>query len=603
MHADGTTTFRLWAPNAETVALELDRGRLWRMEPAGGGWFTTRIEAGHGQEYAYHLDEGPARPDPASRWQPQGVHGPSQLFDPARSEWSATEARWRAPRLAAGVVYELHVGTFTPQGTFEAAATQLDDLAALGVTHVEVMPVNAFNGERGWGYAGVGWYAVHEPYGGPEEFARFIDACHRLGLAVVLDVVYNHLGPSGNYLPEFGPYLTDRYTTPWGGAVNLDGPGSDPVRAFIIENALGWFTDFHIDALRLDAVHELIDTSATHILAELAEATATLSARLGRLLELVAESDRNDPQTVRPRQVGGLGLDAQWADGLHHGLHVAVTGEQDGYYADYAGLPDVARAYRRGFVYDGRYSACRERTVGARVPDDVSGHRLVACVQNHDQVGNRARGSRLTTLADPALVRCAILLLCAAPHVPMLLMGEEYGETRPFQFFTSHPEPELAKAVREGRREEFSDFESFEGKVPDPQDPATRDRSVLDRSAAKTAPGRARSRLWTDLLHARRTHPALANGRRDLVEVVTATQVTLALVRRDPRAPAVLVVANLGAETARTAAPPGQWTLALSTDERRYAGEGSTQIDVVEGAAQIPPRCAALLVESTTTQT
>ncbi|MGH8898187.1 MAG: DUF3459 domain-containing protein, partial [Egibacteraceae bacterium] len=325
--------------------------------------------------------------------------------------------------------------------------------------------------------------------------------------------------------------------------------------------------------------------------------------RLGRLLGLVAESDRNDPQTVRPREVGGLGLDAQWADGLHHGLHVAVTGEQDGYYADYAGLPDVARAYRRGFVYDGRYSACRERTVGARVPDDVSGHRLVACVQNHDQVGNRAHGARLTALADPALVRCATLLLCAAPHVPMLFMGEEYGETRPFQFFTSHPEPELARAVREGRREEFSDFESFEGKVPDPQDPATREGSVLDRSAAKTEPGRARSRLWTDLLHARRTHPALANGRRDLVEVVTATQVTLALIRRDPRAPAVLVVANLGAETARTAAVPGQWTLALSTDERRYGGEGSTQIEIVEGAAQIPPRCAALLVEGTTTQT
>jgi maltooligosyltrehalose trehalohydrolase len=602
IHADGTTTFRLWAPNAETVRLALDDGRLCPMESAGGGWFTTTVEAGHGQEYAYHLDDGPARPDPASRWQPEGVHGPSRLFDPARSQWSATEAQWRAPRLAAGVVYELHVGTFTPQGTFEAAASHLDDLAALGVTHVEVMPVNAFNGERDWGYSGVDWYAVHEPYGGPEDFARFVDACHRAGLAVILDVVYNHLGPSGNYLPEFGPYVTDRYATPWGDAINLDGPGSDPVRAFIVENALGWFTDFHVDALRLDAVHALIDTSATDILAELAETTAALSARLGRPLELIAESDRNDPQTVRPREVGGLGLDAQWADDLHHGIHVAVTGEQDGYYADFTGLPDVARAYRRGFVYDGRYSPHRKRTVGARIPNDVSGHRLVACIQNHDQVGNRAHGTRLTTLADPALVRCAILLLCAAPHVPMLFMGEEYGETRPFQFFTSHPEPELAEAVREGRRREFSHFEAFGDTVPDPQDPATRDRSVLDRSAAKTETGRARRRLWTDLLRARHAYPALANGQRDLVEIVTVTQTTLALVRRDPRAPAVLIVANLGAQAAQITAAPGQWTLALSTGEHQYGGEGSPQIGIVDGVAQVPPSCAALLVEGATAQ-
>jgi maltooligosyltrehalose trehalohydrolase len=598
IHTDGTTTFRLWAPNTQTVSLELGHGRFKQMEPAGDGWFTTTIEAAHGQEYAYSLGKGQARPDPASRWQPKGVHAPSRLFNPARLEWSATEAQWRAPQLAAGVIYELHVGTFTPQGTFDAATTHLDDLAALGVTHVEVMPVNAFNGERGWGYDGVDWYAVHEPYGGPEGFARFVDACHRLGLAVILDVVYNHLGPSGNYLSEFGPYVTDRYTTPWGGALNLDGPGSDPVRAFVIENALGWFNDFHVDALRLDAVHALVDTAVTHILAELADATGSLSVQLGRPLELIAESDRNDPQTVRPREVGGLGFDAQWADDLHHTLHVAVTGEQDGYYADYTGLPDVARAYRCGFVFGGRYSPSRQKTVGAPLPDDVSGHRLIGCIQNHDQVGNRACGDRLTTLASPALVRCTILLLCAAPHVPLLFMGEEYGETRPFQFFTSHPEPDLAKAVSEGRRAEFAAFGSFSGTVPDPQDPTTRDRSVLDRTAAETETGRGRLLLWTDLLHARRTHPALGNGRRDLVEVVTATQTTLALVRRDPRAPAVLIMANFGAEVAQIPAPPGPWRLVLSTDEPQYAGEDSTQpwIEVAEGTAKVPSRCAALLV-------
>jgi maltooligosyltrehalose trehalohydrolase len=600
LHADGTTTFALWAPNVKTVTLELGDGRRRQMKPIGGGWLTTRITAGHGEDYTYILDKERIRPDPASRWQPKGVHGPSRLFDPARLLWSSTEAQWRAPRLTSGVVYELHVGTFTPQGTFEAAVEQLDDLVALGITHVEVMPVNAFNGEHGWGYDGVGWYAVHEPYGGPEGFARFVDACHRRGLAVILDVVYNHLGPSGNYLADFGPYLTDRYTTPWGGAVNLDGPGSDPVRAFIIQNALGWFTDFRVDALRLDAVHAVIDTSVTHILAELAEATRNLSARLGRPLELIAESDRNDPQIIRPREVGGSSLDAQWVDDLHHAIHVAVTGEQDGYYADYTGLPDVARAYQHGFVFDGCYSAHRQRTVGAPIPDDVSGHRLVTCIQNHDQVGNRALGDRLTTLADPALVRCAILLLCTAPHVPLLFMGEEYGETRPFQFFTSHPEPELAKAICEGRRAEFAAFGSFTGTVPDPQDPATRKRSVLDRTTAETETGRARRRLWTDLLHARRTQPALANGRRELVEVAIVTATTLALVRRDPRAPAVLVAANLDTETASIATPPGQWTLALSTDDRRYGGERATPIEVVEGTAKIPPRCAALLIESTT---
>ena len=595
LHADGTTTFQLWAPSAKTVQLELDRGSRYQMEPAADGWLTVTTEAGHGQGYAYILDEERTRPDPASRWQPKGVHGPSRLFDPARSKWSAAEAQWRTPQLAAGAVYELHVGTFTPQGTFDAAIEHLADLAALGITHVEVMPVNAFNGERGWGYDGVAWYAVHEPYGGPEGFVRFVDACHRCGLAVVLDVVYNHFGPSGNYLPEFGPYLTDRYSTPWGGTVNLDGPDSDPVRAFVIQNALGWFTDFRVDALRLDAVHALIDTSATHVLAELADATSSLAAHLGRPLELIAESDRNDPQTIRPREVGGLSMDAQWADDLHHALHVAVTGERDGHYADSTGLPDVAQAYQRGFVLAGRYAPSRRRTVGAPLPRDVSGHRLVGCIQNHDQIGNRALGDRLTTLADPALVRCAILLLCAAPHVPLLFMGEEYGETRPFQYFTSHPEPDLAAAVSKGRRKEFSAYVSFKGAVPDPQDPTTRDRSVLDRAAAETETGRAWRRLWTDLLHARRTHPALNNGRRGLVEAISATQTTLALVRRDPRAPAVLIVANLASEDAQIAAVPGQWTLLLSTGERRYGGDGSATITVDHGQMQIPPRYAALL--------
>jgi maltooligosyltrehalose trehalohydrolase len=594
IHGDGTTTFRVWAPGARTVDLELDGKRRHHLEKHGGGWFAATLEAGHGQDYGYVLNGGRTRPDPASRWQPDGVHGASRLYDPGLVQWS--DAGWRAPALSSGAVYELHVGTFTTEGTFGAAAAHLEEIAALGVTHVEVMPVNAFNGELGWGYDGVGWYAVHEPYGGPAAFARFVDACHRAGLAVILDVVYNHLGPSGNYLPDFGPYVTDRYQTPWGGALNLDGPGSDEVRAFVVENALGWFSDFHADGLRLDAVHALVDTSAVHILAELADATKALAAQLGRPLELIAETDRSDPQTIRPREVGGQGLDAQWADDLHHAIHVAVTGEREGYYADYRGLPDVGRAYRRGFVYGGRYSPYRQRTVGAPLPDEVPGHRLVACIQNHDQVGNRAQGDRLTRIADPPLVRCAILLLCAAPSVPMLFMGEEYGEVAPFAYFTGHPEPDLARAVREGRRAEFAAFSSFTGTVPDPQDPETRNGSVLDRSAATTSEGRARRLLWTDLLHLRRTHPALGNGRRDLVRVLAATDTTLAIARGDPRAEPVLVVANLGTGPAGVPAPPGRWTVALSTEEPHYGGQGAAAIEAAGGAVTLPPRCAALLV-------
>lgn len=477
LHPDGTTTFRLWAPRPDQVELVLDE-ETRPMQPVGQGWFAARVPAGHGARYGYRLDGNNLRPDPASRWQPDGVHERSRVFDPATLEWSPDEAGWRAPDLAGAVIYELHVGTFTPRRTLDAAAERLGALADLGVTHVEIMPLTAFNGAYGWGYDGVLWYAVHEPYGGPAAFARFVETAHRHGLAVILDVVYNHLGPSGNRMPDFGPYLTDTCHTPWGEALNLDGPQSDPVRAFIVGNALHWFTDFHVDALRLDAAHALIDTSSVHILTELAAATSRRSALLRRPLRLIAESNRNDPLTVTPREHGGQGLDALWVDDLHHAIHTAVTREHEGYYVDYTGLPDVAAGYTRGFVLDGRYSRYRERAVGAPL-GELPGHRLVACIQNHDQIGNRALGDRLTTLVDPARLRVAVVLLCAAPTTPMLFMGEEYGETQPFQYFTSHPEPELAETVRQGRAEEFVRFSAFaHAEVPDPQDPATLERST-----------------------------------------------------------------------------------------------------------------------------
>jgi maltooligosyltrehalose trehalohydrolase len=561
--------FSVWAPHARRVELVLEDGTL-ALEPRGRGWHAVETRARHGDRYAYRLDGGPERADPASRRQPDGVHGRSAVFDPATLARSPEEARWRPPPLEGGAVYELHVGTFTPEWTLDAAATRLGRLAELGVTHVELMPVNAFNGVHGWGYDGVLWYAVHEPYGGPAALARFVDAAHRHDLAVVLDVVHNHLGPSGNHLPEFGPYLTDRHGTTWGAGLNVDGPGSDAVRALVVGNALYWLTEFHVDALRLDAVHGIVDTSAVHLLSELAGAVAARSAELRRPLALIAESDRNDPRTVTPRAAGGQGLDAQWADDLHHAIHVAVTGEHDGYYVDYTGLRDVAAAYRRGFVYDGRYSVYRDRHVGAPL-GDVPGTRLVTCVQNHDQVGNRARGDRLETLVDAALVRIAVVLLCAAPTTPMLFMGEEYGERAPFQFFTSHPEPELAEAVRRGRREEFASFASFAGEVPDPQDEATLRRSTLDQGRADTGEGRARRALWADLLALRRAHRALGSGRRDLVEVLSVDDDHLRVIRSGGEERILLTVDLDGRPRPL---PDGDWHPLLSSEDPRYGGTG-----------------------------
>ncbi|HWH31628.1 MAG TPA: malto-oligosyltrehalose trehalohydrolase [Egibacteraceae bacterium] len=594
LHGDGTATFRLWAPRAERVTLELRDGSH-EMAADAGGWHTLRASALPGDRYGFTLPDGKTRPDPASRRQPDGVHELSAVADLGALPFGVE--RWDAAPLERTVIYELHVGAFTPEGTFAAAAGRLDHLAALGVTHVEVMPVNGVNGTWNWGYDGVAWYTVHEPYGGPDGFAAFVDACHARGLGVILDVVYNHLGPSGNFLPDFAPYLTQGRST-WGDLLNLDGPDSDPVRDFIVGNALQWLRDYRCDGLRLDAVHALLDSSARHILAELADAVDALEDELGRPLVLIAESDRNDPLTITRRAEHGLGMRAQWVDDLHHAIHTAVTGERDGYYVDYDGLPDVARAYRSGFLYDGRYSVYRQRTVGAPLPDTVPGHRLVTCVQNHDQVGNRAAGERLTTLVPPELVRVAIVLLLASPTTPMLWMGEEYGETNPFQFFTSHPEQELGRAVSEGRREEFADFSSWSAAdVPDPQDPETFRRSTLDWARLDSPGGRERLALWRDLLRLRRDVPALGEGRRDLVRIHRADADVLVAERRGPGgAPdggAVLVCANIGEEPAAVPLPGEGWSLLLDSEDRAYGG--ANRATVVGSTLTMGPGAAALL--------
>ncbi|KQQ65228.1 malto-oligosyltrehalose trehalohydrolase [Microbacterium sp. Leaf320] len=473
----------VWAPRANTV-------RLRRLTPAcvlisehdmtpnsaEPGWWSSDVPMSEGERYGFLLDgSDELRPDPRSRRQPRGVHGPSALFDAARFEW--TDTSWTGRPLAGGVIYELHVGTFTPEGTLDALIGRLDHLVGLGITHIELLPVNAFSGTWNWGYDGVLWYAVHEAYGGPAGYQRLVDAAHARGLAVIQDVVYNHLGPSGNYLPEFGPYLRDGEHTSWGESVNLDEPA---VREYIIENALMWLRDFHVDGLRLDAVHALHDARTPHILHELAERVDALSAQVERPLSLIAESDLNDPTLILPREAGGYGLTAQWSDDWHHAVHVALTGETDGYYADFAAPDAVAKVSEGGFFHDGTYSSFRGRPHGAPLPESVPAWRLVTFAQDHDQIGNRAAGDRLAASLSPGRLAVAAVLTLTAPGTPMLFMGEEWAASTPWQFFTSHKEPELARATAEGRIAEFARMGWDPTQVPDPQDPATFERSHLD---------------------------------------------------------------------------------------------------------------------------
>jgi maltooligosyltrehalose trehalohydrolase len=495
---------RVWAPRARRVDVvvgEHDGGERTAMSPVGGGWFAVATPAGAAQGYRFSLDGGPPRPDPRSAWQPEGVDGPSALVDDGALGFDPAD-RWRGVHLPSSVVYELHVGTFSPEGTFDGAIARLDHLVALGVDVVEVMPVAEFPGARGWGYDGVLLWAPHHAYGGPEGFARLVRACHERGLGVLLDVVYNHLGPSGNHLGEFGPYFTDRYRTPWGDAVNVDDAGSDEVRASVIGNACTWLERYHLDGLRLDAVHAITDASARHILEELAARVDALAARLGRPLWLVAESDRNDPRLVRPREAGGYGLAAQWSDDVHHALHAVLTGEHDGYYADF-GLPSqLATALERGWVYGRTFSPHRDRSHG-EAPGGLPGWRFVVCSQNHDQVGNRALGERLVQLTDVERAKVAAALVLLSPFVPLLFQGEEWAASTPFQYFTDHTDPELAEAVRQGRREEFKAFVQPDD-VPDPQDPATAARSTLRWDELDAEPHRGMLAWYRDVLALRR---------------------------------------------------------------------------------------------------
>ena len=516
--------FRVWAPFASQVELDLG-GELVSMTASGGGWWSVEVpSARSGTEYGYRLDGDGPFPDPRSSWQPDGVHGPSRVVDHDAFPW--TDDGWRGAHLPSLVIYELHIGTFTSEGTFDAAIQRLDHLVELGVNAVEVMPVAEFPGDRNWGYDGVDLYAPHTAYGGPGGFKRFVDACHHRGIAVVLDVVYNHLGPEGNYLGRFGPYFTDFYATPWGDAVNYDRSGSDEVRRFVIENALMWLREYHVDGLRLDAVHAIIDTGAVHVLEEMATEVEALSAALDRPLFLIAESDLHDPRVIRSRPLG-FGIDAQWSDDLHHALRTALTEERRGYYIDYGGLPDVAAALQRGWPHARGWSDYRGRTHG-RAFDDLPGWKLLGYAQNHDQVGNRAVGDRLM----PAQLKVASAIYLTAPFVPMVFMGEEWGATTPFQYFTSHHDHDLARAVSDGRRREFADFGFDASDVPDPQDPATFDRSKLDWSELEKPIHAELLEWYRSLIALRHATPELLDGRLDHVQATVEGGVLR--VRRGP---------------------------------------------------------------------
>ena len=589
-------TLRVWAPTATTVDLRIEgqgADAVRRSLTAGeAGWWSGRWDdVTAGTEYRFSIDGGAGMPDPRSARQPGGVHGPSQLVDHAAFRW--TDGAWRPGPLVEAVIYELHIGTFSPEGTFDGAVARLDHLVDLGISHVELLPVNAFPGVHGWGYDGVALFAPHEPYGGPEGLKRFVDACHARGLAVLLDVVYNHFGPDGNYTGAFGPYQTDKYRTPWGSAVNLDGPGSDEARRFFVDNALMWLRDYHLDGLRIDAVHAFVDTSATHLLEQMATEVRALSEETGRDLVLIAESDLNDPRLVRSPEVGGYGLDATWSDDLHHAIHVALTGERSGYYADFVGLPDLVRAMTEIYVYAGRHAPHRDRVHG-RAADGLEPGQFVVFSQNHDQVGNRAAGERLAHLAGLDAAKVAAALVLAGPFVPLIFQGEEWAASTPFQYFTDHQDPALAAAVSVGRQSEFKAFGWPPDQVPDPQDPATLERSRLDWSELANAPHAAMLDWYRRLIALRREIPGLRDGQRPVVRA----DVDAGWIALDRNG--ATVVANVGSAqvtvpwpvrtgsgTSDDAAGPGPWEIAAAS---------TSAVGAVSDGVVMPPLSAVLIV-------
>jgi maltooligosyltrehalose trehalohydrolase len=579
---DGSCLFRVFAPLAAKVEVEAGGGGPKPLFRGERGYWEAGIDGVRpGERYLYRIDDRQPRPDPASASQPDGVHGPSQVWDHASFHW--TDGAWRGLPLDSYLLYEIHPGAFTPEGTLDAVASKLPHLEMLGVNALEIMPVNQFPGARNWGYDGAYPYAVQNSYGGPDALKRLVDACHARGFAVVLDVVYNHLGPEGNYLQEFAPYFSDRYRTPWGSAVNFDGPWSDQVRDYVVENALYWFREFHVDALRIDAVHQIYDMSARHILAELQERVADFSARDGRIRYLIAESDLNDPRVLNGKDAGGYGLDAQWLDDFQHSVDAMLRGKASAYTQDFGAYDQFPKALRSGFVFDGAYAPSRRRSHGASSALRPASQ-FVVFLQNHDQVGNRPRGERLNAILDFESYKLAAGAMILSPYIPLLFMGEEYAESNPFQFFADFGDPALKEAVRKGRKEEFA-FLMDGGEVPDPIDAETFQRSRLDWERPTQGRHATAFAFYRELIALRKSLPALCKPSREGMELSGDGLAYLMLRRADAEGEyaqagetsAVCVVFNFGADAARVQARMGggEWALIMDSADPKWGGTGS----------------------------
>ena len=568
--------FRVWAPKASSVSLILmDDARQFPMNPEDHGYFSITLNGiPPGRRYCYLLKGEIPRPDPVSRYQPEGVHGPSEVVDPGEFSWE--DQGWKGVPLEALIIYEIHTGAFTKEGTFEAAIPFLDYLKnELGVTAIELMPVAQFPGDRNWGYDGTYFYAPQNSYGGPKGLKTLINACHQKGLAVILDVVYNHLGPEGNYLNNYGPYFTDRYKTPWGPAINFDGPESDEVRKFIVQNALYWVTEYHIDGLRIDAIHGIFDFSARHILCDIGEAVHQQANRLGRHIFVIAESDLNDVRVINSPEKGGHGLDAQWNDDFHHCLHTLLTGERNGYYEDFGDFNQLVTSLREGFVYRGQYSSYRKRRHGSS-SKHLRPNKFVIFSQNHDQVGNRMKGDRLSTLVPFEALKLAAGIVLLSPAIPLLFMGEEYGEEAPFQYFVSHSDPDLIEAVRKGRKEEFAAFQ-WAGEIPDPQDETTFLRSKIDLDLRYHGRHKTLVKFYETLIRLRKEIISLSCLDKEVIEIKEFEGEKGILMRCEYGENRIIFVFNFNYKPIKieTMVEKGMWQKIFSSASEEWGGDGA----------------------------
>ncbi|GAA4425269.1 malto-oligosyltrehalose trehalohydrolase [Pontibacter saemangeumensis] len=597
------TTFTVWAPKASQVELALQSPATKKIplqREAFGYWTALEEEAGPGTRYMYTLNGEKDRPDPASQSQPDGVHAASAVTDHGSFPWA--DQQWEGLPLEQLIIYELHVGTFSGEGTFDGVRKQLPELKELGITAIEIMPVAEFPGGRNWGYDGVFPFAAQSTYGGPEALKELVNACHAHGIAVVLDVVYNHMGPEGNYLNEYGHYFTHRYNTPWGDALNFDDAHSDNVRNFFYQNALMWLRDFHIDALRLDAVHAIYDTGARHFLQELREHVTQLEEQEGRKYLLIAESDQSDVRLINPINQGGYGLDAQWFDDYHHVIHTLVTGERDGYFEDYGKPEQLQKALEHTFVYNGLYSEHRKKTLGTDATDNPASQ-FVVCSQNHDQVGNRMLGERLSQLVSFEMLKAVAGLVLLSPYVPMLFMGEEYGEENPFLYFVSHTDKELVEAVRRGRKEEFSYFAS-KGVAPDPQSEDTYLRSRLQRSYMTNEKQGKLREFYKELIRLRKTSPALARPDKPYMQVkLEEEKLVLHLIHtgQEPHLYCLFNISNQTQQATLLPAAAGTWKPVLHSADTAWGGPGAEMPHSLQaGKSYTLPAAAFIILEQET---